>query len=302
MANKPRNVGASVRALLLKRAEQTGSDFQILLTRYAIERLLYRLSVSSERDQFILKGAMLFATWVADPFRPTRDLDLLGSGDASVERMSETFRAICVVVVEDDGVAFDHEGLRVAPIRSDEAHGGVRVTTIATIDKAKIAIQIDIGFGDAVTPGPVEITYPLLLPDRPAAVLKAYPVETVIAEKFEAMVSLGLANTRLKDFYDLWCIAQTFELQHAVVALAVRNTFARRQTVLPAGIPGGLTDVFVTARTIPWRAFVARNASPGVPAELAEVVVGLRAFLLPLITQADAGRWQRWAWQTPSAQ
>jgi hypothetical protein len=182
--------------------------------------------VSPERDQFILKGALLFATWVTDPFRPTRDLGLLGAGEPSVERMSETFRAICAVVVEDDGVAFDRDGLRVAPIRSDDAHGGVRVKTTATIAKTKISIQVDIGFGDAVTPGPVEITFPLLLPDRPAAVLMAFPVETVVAEKFEVMVSLGQANTRLKDFYDLWCIAQTFELQHAVVSMAVRNTFA----------------------------------------------------------------------------
>jgi hypothetical protein len=200
MANKPRNVGASVRALLLKRAEQTGSDFQILLTRYAIERLLYRLSVSSERDQFILKGAMLFTTWVADPFRSTRDLESLGAGGSSVECMSETFRAICAVVIDVDGVAFDHSGLRVAPIRCDDTHRGVRVTATATINNAKIAIKIDIGFGDAVTPGrPAQITYPLLLPDRSAAMLKAYPVETIIAEKLEALVALGLANTRLKD-------------------------------------------------------------------------------------------------------
>jgi hypothetical protein len=151
-------------------------------------------------------------------------------------------RRSCDLAVDDDGVVFDAGNLQAATIRNDDAHGGVRVKTTATIDKAKIAIQVDIGFGDAVTPAPVEITFPLLLPDRPAPMLKAYPVETVIAEKFEAMVSLGLANTRLKDFYDLWCIAQTFELQYELLAEAVRNTFARRQTPLPDGLPAGLSD------------------------------------------------------------
>jgi hypothetical protein len=292
MANKSRNVGASVRTLLLKRAEQSGADFQILLTRYAIERLLYRLSVSPARDQFILKGAMLFTTWVVDPFRPTRDLDLLAAGDPTADRVLATFQAICTADVEDDGVVFDAAGLQVSTIRNDDAHGGLRVKTTATIDKAKIAIQVDIGFGDAVTPAPVEITFPLLLPDRPAAVLKAYPVETVIAEKFEALVSLGLANTRLKDFYDLWCIAQTFDLQHDLLAEAVHNTFARRQTSLPTAVPAGLSDAFVASRAVAWRAFVKRNAAPGVPAELADVVVSLRGFLMPLVDPSAVVR--RW--------
>lgn len=297
MANKPRNVGASVRAQLLKRAEQSGTDFQILLTRYAIERLLYRLSLSPERDLFVLKGAMLFVTWVTDPFRPTRDLDLLGAGNRSIDQVMPTFRTICDAAVDDDGVVFDVSGLQVSKIRSDDAHGGLRVKTTAAIDKAQIAIQVDIGFGDAVTPAPVDITYPVLLSDRPAPIIKAYPVETVIAEKFEAMVALGLANTRLKDFYDLWCIAQNFDLQYVLLAEAVRNTFARRQTPLPDGLPAGLSDAFVAARAVSWRAFVKRNAAPGVPAELADLVVGLREFLLPLLKVEDIGRWKQGRWQ-----
>jgi hypothetical protein len=244
---------------------------------------------------------MLFATWFADPFRPTRDLDLLGAGESSVERIADTFRAICAAYVDEDGVVFDVDGLQTGAIRNDDAHGGVRVRTAATIYKAKLAIQVDIGFGDAVTPAPVEIKFPVLLPDRPAPVLKAYPVDTVIAEKFEAIVSLGFANTRLKDFYGLWCIAQTFELQHAGASM-VRNTFARRQTDLPDSVPAGLTDAFVAAGTVPWRAFVARNSAPGVPVVFADIVVGLRALLLLLLSQMDAGRWQHGSWQAPSAQ
>jgi hypothetical protein len=152
MPRETRNIGASVRARLLDRARAERSDFQILLTRYALERLLYRLSVSPHRGRFILKGAMLFVTWVTDPFRPTRDLDLLGHGDSDAAGLAETFRAICAQAVPDDGVTFDVAALAAAPIREAAEYGGVRVRTSATIAGARIPIQVDIGFGDAVTP------------------------------------------------------------------------------------------------------------------------------------------------------
>src|SRR5882672_3570698 len=221
MPREPRNIGASVRARLLDRARAERSDFQILLTRYALERLLYRLSVSPHRDRFILKGAMLFVTWVTDPFRPTRDLDLLGHGDNDAEAVAKTFRGICAHRVADDGMTFDVIALTAAPIREEVEYGGVRVRTTATIAGARIPIQVDIGFGDAITPAPVEIDYPTML-DAPAPHLRAYPVETVVAEKFEALVMLGMANSRLKDFYDLWLIAQTFEFDQSTLAEAVQ--------------------------------------------------------------------------------
>src|ERR1700722_6118810 len=199
MPREPRNVGASVRARLLDRAHAERSDFQILLTRYAIERPLYRLSVSGHRDRFILKGAMLFVTWVANPFRPTRDLDLLGFGDNDDQALAETFRAICSEPVAEDGVTFDAAGLQAAPIREDVEYGGVRIRTTATIAGARIPIQVDVGFGDAITPAPLEVDYPTLL-DNPAPHLWAYPVETVVAEKFEALTKMGMANSRLKGF------------------------------------------------------------------------------------------------------
>lgn len=265
MPRELRDIGASVRARLLDRARAERSDFQILLTRYALERLLYRLSVSPHRDRFILKGAMLFVTWVADPFRPTRDLDLLGSGDNAAEAIAETFRAICAQPVADDGVKFDVATLEAAPIREEWEYGGVRVRTTATIAGARIPIQVDIGFGDAVTPTPVEINYPTLL-DAPAPHLRAYPVETVVAEKFEALVTLGMANSRLKDFYDLWLIAQTFKFGRSTLSEAVQRTFERRGTALPADIPAGLADEFAAARAAQWRAFLTRErmaAAPG---------------------------------------
>ncbi len=291
MPREPRNIGASVRARLLDRARAERSDFQILLTRYALERLLYRLSASEHRERFILKGAMLFVTWVADPFRPTRDLDLLGHGDNDVGAIADTFRSICAEPVADDGVVFDHAGLQAAPIREEVEYGGVRVRTTATIAGARIPIQVDIGFGDAVTPAPVEIDYPALL-DAPAPHLRAYPVETVVAEKFEALVTLGIANSRLKDFYDLWLIAETFDLDRSVLETAVRNTFGRRQTALPGETLLGLSDAYAETWDHQWRAFLGRERMAAAPRGLAVVVSDLRRFLLPLAETID-GDW-RW--------
>ena len=287
MPRELRNIGASVRARLLDRARTERSDFQILLTRYALERLLYRLSISPHRDRFILKGAMLFVTWVADPFRPTRDLDLLGSGDNTAEAIAETFRAICAHAVADDGVIFDVAALEAAPIREEAEYGGVRVRTTATIDGARIPIQVDIGFGDAVTPAPVEIDYPTLL-DAPAPQLRAYPVETVVAEKFEAMVTLGMANSRLKDFYDLWLIAQTFKFGRSTLSDAVQRTFERRGTALPADIPVGLTDEFAAARAVQWRAFLTRERMAAAPDGFTTVIADLHGFLMPLLVGSNA--------------
>jgi len=282
MPHEPRNIGASVRARLLDRARAERSDFQILLTRYALERLLYRLSVSPHRDRFILKGAMLFVTWVADPFRPTRDLDLLGHGDNDAEAIAETFRTICAQAVADDGVTFDVATLTAAPIREEVEYGGVRVRTTATIAGARISIQVDIGFGDAITPAAIHIDYPALL-DAPAPQLRAYPVETVVAEKFEALVTLGVANSRLKDFYDLWVISRTFELRRAVLVAAVQRTFERRGTTLPSEIPVGLTDEFAQARAAQWRAFLGRDRMAAAPDAFATTIADLRVFFMPLV-------------------
>ena len=276
-----------MRARLLDRARAERSDFQILLTRYALERLLYRLGVSPHRNRFILKGAMLFMTWVADPFRPTRDLDLLGSGDNGAEAIAETFRAICAQPVADDGVTFDVAALDAAPIREEVEYGGVRVRTTATIAGARIPIQVDIGFGDAITPAPVEIDYPTLL-DAPAPHLRAYPVETVVAEKFEALVTLGMANSRLKDFYDLWLVAQTFKFGRSALSDAVQRTFERRGTALPADIPVGLTDEFAVARAAQWRAFLTRERMAAAPEGFTTVIADLQGFLMPLLVRSNA--------------
>lgn len=292
MAREPlKNVGASVRARLLQRSRDERTDFQILLTRYALERLLYRLSLSGHRNRFILKGAMLFVTWVEAPFRPTRDLDLLGYGENTPEAIDSAFRVVLVQPVDDDGVIFDVDGIEVAPIREDVEYGGVRVRTQATIAGARIPIQVDVGFGDVVTPGPVEIEYPALL-DAPAPRLRAYPIETVVAEKFHALAIRGIVNSRLKDYYDLWLIAETFELERAPLVRAVRQTFLRRETPLPQERPIGLSEAYAEAWAGQWRAFLTRERMATAPEQLVTVIAGLEQFLLPLIK--DVGGDWRW--------
>ena len=290
MARELRNIGASVRARLLARARVENTDFQIFLTRYALERLLYRLSVSDQRERFVLKGAMLFAIWQDDPFRPTRDLDLLGHGDPDPAMVAASIRAICSVDVPDDGVVFDAAGVEAAPIRSEDQYPGVRVRTGATIAGARLPIQIDVGFGDVITPEPIEIEYPTLL-DAPAPILRAYPPETVVAEKTEAIVSLGIANSRMKDFYDLWTIARTVPFEGDNLAEAIRRTFERRRTSLPEQVPVGLSDSFALEKEAQWRAFLARDRLAIAPASLVQVINDLRAFMQPMLTRAEVASW-----------
>ena len=290
MAGELRNIGASVRARLLQRARVEQFDYQVLLTRYALERFLYRLSVSNQREQFVLKGAMLFAIWQDNPFRPTRDLDLLGQGDPDPAVVADGIRAICSVDVPDDGVAFDVAGVEASPIRGDDEYPGVRVRTGAAIAGAQLPIRIDVGFGDVITPKAIEIEYPALL-DAPAPVLRAYPPETVVAEKAEAIVSLGIANSRMKDFYDLWMIAQTFTFEGDNLANAIRQTFGRRRTPLPGQLPVGLGDHFALQREAQWRAFLARDRLATAPGSLVQVVHDLRAFLQPVLTRTEVASW-----------
>ena len=290
MARELRNIGASVRARLLARARVENTDFQILLTRYALERLLYRLSVSDQRERFVLKGAMLLTIWQGDPFRPTRDLDLLGQGDPDPAIVAASIRSICSVEVPDDGVVFDVEGLEAAPIRGEDEYPGVRVRTGATIARARLPIQIDVGFGDVITPAPIEIEYPAIL-DAPAPILRAYPPETVVAEKAEAIVSLGIANSRMKDFYDLWTIAQTFTFEGDNLAEAVRRTFERRRTPLTEQVPVGLRNSFALENEAQWRAFLARDRLTVASTSLVQVITDLRTFLLPVLARTRVVSW-----------
>jgi predicted nucleotidyltransferase component of viral defense system len=274
MPDRPRNIGASVRQRLLNLAHARGQPMELLLTRYALERLLHRLSLSPHRERFVLKGAMLLAIWFDEPHRATRDVDLLGFGDPAHDALLATFREVMAVEV-DDGVSFDQNGLRIEAIREMVEYGGSRLRTTAALAGARIPITVDIGFGDAVEPGIEDIDLPVLL-DMPSPHLRAYPPETVIAEKFHVMVALGRANSRMKDYYDVWMLTNAFEIDPERLQRAIAATFARRSTVIPADVPDGLSEAFAAdpAKQRQWDAF-ARNLSGSVP-EFGLVVSELR--------------------------
>ena len=279
------DMGASVRGRLLNLSRETDRPFDLLLTRYALERLLHRLGESRHGERFVLKGAMLMTSWMDDPFRPTRDIDLLGFGDPDQEAMLELFREVCAIDV-DDGVRFDLGALKVTANRKDLAYGGLRLQTYATIGGARLRIIIDIGFGDAIEPGLEELDLPVLL-DQPPPRLRGYARETVIAEKFQAMVMLGTANTRLKDYYDIWILARGGEIDAARLALAVAATFERRSTPIPVGLPDGLSDAYASdpARIRQWVTFIEDVAVA--PGSLATVVEELAGFLMPIAAAAS---------------
>ena len=278
--NQPRNLPASVHDRLLNIAHQRHVLFQRILTRYAVERLLYRFSQSPHRDRFILKGAMLFLLWKDVLSRPTRDLDLLGQGDHSQGSLEEIFRDLCRVPVEEDGLQFLADSVTAEEIREEDVYAGIRVRLLAMLGRSRIPLQVDIGFGDAVTPAALEADFPVLLP-FPVPRLRVYPRETVIAEKYQAMVELGLLNSRMKDFYDLWTLAHEFSFSGPALCQAIAATFARRRTPLPQKTPTALSPAFsqdeVKGRQ--WQGFLNRNELEAL--SLPEVTALLSDFLMP---------------------
>ncbi len=249
--------------------------------RYALERLLYRLAQSPYSEHFVLKGALLFRLWFDLAQRPTRDADFLGFGDAEPEHCAAVFHEIVSMDMSaDDGLVFDAGFVRAAAIRKEAGYPGVRVSMAAMLDGARIPVQCDIGFGDAVTPAPLQQTYPTLL-DMPAPVLAVYPLETVVAEKLEAMVKLAGFNSRIKDYFDLWVLMRYENIDRALLPVAIQATFARRQTAVPVTLPAGLAPEFATARQTMWQAFLARSGLTAPP--LAEVLDELRAQCWPLL-------------------
>lgn len=251
---------ASILARLLALARQRGDDYSLLLNRFAMERLLARVSTSPYADRFLLKGALLFALWYDTPHRPTRDADLLGFGPDDEVNLIATFREVGAMEL-GDGILFDPQSVQAQAIREDNTYGGTRISLVARIGSARCALQIDVGFGDAVTPGPQTVAYPTLLNDFKAPTLRVYPVYTVIAEKYQAMVMLGRTNSRMKDFFDLAVIAQRTELDGATLAVAIAATFARRTTALPTERPMALTKEFSedAAKLRQWQAFLNKN-------------------------------------------
>lgn len=292
------NIAASVRTRLTNLAKQKGDAVDRVFLCYAIERLLYRLAQSGYGDQFVLKGAMLFSLWAPIPYRSTGDLDLLGHGDPAPERMAAIFTAICAAAVDDDGVVYDPASVRAEGVRDDEDYRGVRVWLTAALAGARLAIQIDVGFGDAVTPGASYVDYPSLL-GFPSPSLRAYPAETVVAEKLEALVSLDMRNSRMKDFFDLWVIAKTFAFDGPTLATAVAATFERRGTALPQGSPIALTKTFSNdpGKQSLWRAFLNRTTIAVAPEPLPELIKFIAEFVAPLMATKAVTTMMGTTWQ-----
>ena len=250
-------VAASIRARLLDKARSVGAEFELFLVRYACERFLYRLGESVERERFILKGATLLGLWMEEPYRATRDIDLLALGESNEEAVREAVATICNVPCPEDGLVFELETLRVSPIRDNQRCGGQRATMRALLGTARIVVQVDFGFDDVVTPGAEEARLPTLIDGVPAPELRVYPQVTTIAEKFETMVQLGLVNSRMKDFYDIWLLSEIFVFDGAELQQAIARCFERRGTHLSAEMPDALGPGFYaeTERQDLWRAY-----------------------------------------------
>jgi hypothetical protein len=280
------NLAASIRQRLANRARERKEDFGLLLMKYALERLLFRIGQSEYRKIFVLKGALLFELWTEQVHRPTRDADFLSYGDSEPSRFASIFREICALPVDEDGLQFDAASVKAQSIKEDADYEGVRVTCLGYLERARIPIQIDIGFGDTVTPPPVETSFPTIL-NGPAPMLLTYPKETVVAEKFEAMVKLGIANSRMKDFHDIRALSKLFPFDGALLGEAIVRTFERRRTAMPtiAAPPRAFTSEFFEdeSKQRQWDAFNTKNRLYVEVVPFKRVVGDIERFLMPLV-------------------
>jgi predicted nucleotidyltransferase component of viral defense system len=279
-----------VKGRLLDIYHARGGDFTLLLTQYGNERLLYRLSVSPYAERFVLKGALLFVLWSPRPHRATRDIDLLGSGDNSSAELMRVFQDVCTVKCPDDGLEFHPDTVQVSAIGRQEEYLGQRVQLVTSLGKANIPLQVDVGFGDAMTLAPELVEYPTLL-DFPAPWLRVYARETVVAEKLNAMVTLELTNSRIKDFYDLWVMARSFDFDGRTPSSAIRATFARRGTPFAVSPPVALTTDYSRNqdKVNLWKAFVRKNQLDVGQVELEGVVERVCSFLMPVLSALSEG-------------
>lgn len=281
-----KNLPASIRQRLLNKAHATNRPFNELLQYYAIERFLYRISRSNYSDKFVLKGALMFLAWGASVYRPTRDIDFLGFTTNDLDAVARIIQEVCVQEVEPDGLTFDRHTAQSERIKEDADYEGVRVNLTGYLGKAKITLQIDIGFADIVSPAPIMLQYPTIL-QMPAPHLRGYPPESVVAEKLQAMVFLGSVNSRMKDFYDLWVLAEQFEFDGRKLQQAIFATFQRRNTILPRETPVGLSDAFAAENQTQWQAFLQRTHIETKPKSLSDVIQILNLFLTaPMFTSA----------------
>lgn len=279
MSNPREGLARSVQVRLARHAREIGVDPNLMLTRYAVERFLYRLSKSPHAERFVLKGALLMLVWLGEKLRPTSDADLLGFGELTAETLARIVSEVASEAVEADAVEFNADSVRVEPIRAEDDYGGWRATIQARVGAARLTVQVDVGIGDAVTPAPEWLDYPGLL-DMPRPKLRAYPRESVAAEKLHAIVLFGTRNSRMKDYFDLRALAQEGAVDAERLTEAIAATFTRRDTPVPGTLPAGLGDDFAQdpSAQAQWNAFLSRNRLDAPP--FGQVVAEVRGFML----------------------
>jgi len=290
-------MSASVHQRLLNKARNLGKPFNELLQYFVIERFLYRLSSSEHAGNFILKGGLMFAIWQEPFLRPTRDIDMLGYGDPALTALQTAIKEICDLDVAQDGLIFDVESITATPIRAEDVYDGVRIQFSAYLGKARISIQLDVGFGDIVIPSPVNVRFPSIL-NLPEPNLRGYSRESLMAEKFHAMVMRGSINSRMKDFYDIWMLSQVFDFEFSMITEAFLKTFERRSTELP--LDTTFLHSLLTERSgssIQWQAFLRRNQMRDVPTEFKIILEKIETFLEPVIESIHQPVTQNGEWK-----
>lgn len=303
MKSAPKNFAASLQARLLEHSRTLGVEHQLTLTRFAGERLLYRLSVSKYAGQFVLKGAALMLAWLGETIRPTKDIDLLGPAELTADRLAAVFAQVVSVPCQPDALLFDASRLSVQPIREDRIHGGMRILLAARLGAIRIPLRVDIGQGDRVVPAPYTLDYPSMLA-LPCPRLKAYRPETAVAEKCHAMVELASANSRMKDFFDVYSLAMAQDFDGESLRKACAATFRRRKTARPAEPPVALTSAFSrdAGKQRQWSAFLRRSRLTAAPDKLPVVVGKLAEFLWPVLAALESrlpSIWERGGpWRT----
>lgn len=299
MARSIKNTAASVHRRLLNKAKEASRPFNELLQYFAIERFIYRLSKSPHADRLILKGALMFSTWSGALSRPTMDIDLLARIENSLELVVAIMKEACDADVEADGMSFNADTVTATRITEGADYVGVRVRVRGGLGNARVHLQIDIGFGDVIVPGPVKVTYPAIL-DFPAPELNGYTMESAIAEKFQAMVKLGVLNSRMKDFYDLWMLSRVFDFKGQTLAKAIEKTFENRNTPITID-PMVFDPSFANDgdKKAQWRGFIGKARLADVPEAFEEIVEAIREFIQPIGVSLAKKRIFRRVWSAP---
>ena len=299
MAKSVKNIAASVHRRLLNKAKESSRPFNELLQYFAIERFIYRLSKSPHADKFILKGALMFSAWCGPASRPTMDIDLLGKIDNRLEVISAAIKDACLMAVEADGISFNAETVEAVRITEDAEYEGVRIRVHGRLGNARVSVQIDIGFGDVIVPNPSTVSYPAIL-DFPAPELKGYTMESKIAEKFQAMVKLGVLKSRMKDFYDIWVLSRTFDFKGEILAEAVEKTFEKRNT--PVNMNTAIFDPSFGKdgnKNVQWQSFISKTKLTNAPESFEEAIAVVKLFLEPLAASIVERRTFNSIWTAP---